>query len=126
MKQTVGVVPEQLCAGERDGFRGVCGIGDRSHPVAFEGSRISKINTGKNRTSIQRGAVMPNLERSGGPAMLHLTAYGLAYLFIRSLPKHSWAFPLPAFTPGNRDTKMSQIAPSFKMHLHNAKCLHAN
>ena len=126
MKQTVGVVPEELCAGERDGVRGVCGTGDRSHPVAFEGSRISKIDIGKNRTSIQRKAGMPNLERSGGPAMLHLTAYGLAYLFIRSLPRHSWAFPLPTCTPGNRDTQMRQTAPSFKMHLHNAKCPHAN
>lgn len=49
--------------------------------------------------------------------MLRLTAYGSGYLFIRSLPKHSWAFLLLTCVPGNRNAKMRETAPSFRMHL---------
>jgi len=51
--------------------------------------------------------------------------YGLGFLllFIRSLLEQTQTFPLLTPVLENKDTKRREIALSFGMYLHDAKCL---
>lgn len=94
-------------------------------PHTCEGSGGSQRSTQAGRTEPLFGEewgspALKDLE--GGPAMFYLTVYGLGYLFIKSLPKHSRTFPLPTYMPGGRDAKMREVEPAFRRHLHSAKC----
>lgn len=58
--------------------------------------QISKNNIStKDRISIQRRAGQPSPEGCGRPTVLHLTAQGLGYLFIRPILKLSFPLPIP-------------------------------